>query len=391
METVKNVNRLVDFENMLTMKENNQEMDLTNAKKFISSFISTNFFFHSQKQNYIRKTNSTNTGSTQQQDADDISDHQNITIGEGVPHPNTVESDLKYFKVNKTFFHCCFDTLSKELFSKLKISYIEQETKERYLRAILDNPILVVESKDNIELEKKNIELKSRLKSQKESVDETCKKLEQVISKICNDYDSMIQQAIEANNMLKEIEKMEEEIKELQDNQQNMEQNLPLKDSLSLLSSQTKKSSKLKKDIEQFQLVYERKKKQLKEAIDDVKKQENEKRCCEAFAKEVLNTRRTFAMSNKYKKEHSGIWHQSLLNLQTALLQIKKFQYDESQEHVSFTLETRKGCLPIHLYFKNGQFYDAHTDPSINIQEIVFQAKKYNDPLFFINTILLKI
>ncbi|KAG5513346.1 hypothetical protein PMAC_001409 [Pneumocystis sp. 'macacae'] len=344
-------------------KENKENVNLEDAQKCISSFLSAKLFLHSQKQDYIRKTSSANTGSTvaQQQNTDDISNVQNEVGEEDISDPNIVESDLKYFK---------------ELFSKLKFSYIEQETKERYLRAILDDPILVVEHKDNIELEKKNVELKSHLKSRKEDVDKTCKELEQTVSKVCNDYETTIQQAIEADHMLKEIEKMEKEIEELKDNEKNQEQNLPLKDSLSLLSSQTKKASKLKKDIDQFQAVYEHKKEQLKETIDEVKKRENEKQCCEAFAKEAIHTRQLSTMNEKYKKEQSGLWYQSLLDLQTTLLQIKNFRYDNSQERIDLTLKTRKGHLPIHLFFKNGLFHDACVDLNIDIEKTLSQAKQ---------------
>ncbi|CCJ30856.1 unnamed protein product [Pneumocystis jirovecii] len=216
-------------------------------------------------------------------------------------------------------------------------------------------------------------------------------------------YETTIQQAVEADHMLKEIEKMEAEIKELKDSEKNQEQNLPLKDSLSLLSTQTKKSSTLKKDIDQFQAIYECKKKQLKETIDEVKKRENEKQHCEAFAKEAIHTRQLSTMNKKYRKEHSGLWsiflfvntffssshrYQSLLDLQTTLLQIKNLRHDNSQECIDFTLKTRKGHLPIRLFFKDGRFHDAYVDLAIDIKKALSQAKQYNNPLFFINTIL---
>ncbi|EMR09329.1 hypothetical protein PNEG_02284 [Pneumocystis murina B123] len=354
-------------------KENN--MDLLNIQKAISSFISTKLFIHSQKQDYIRKTNSAITTSSQQSDLDKISNLQIMEINENVPSPNMVESDLKYFK---------------ELFSKLKFSYIEQETKERYLRAILDDPILVIENKDNLELEKKNMELKSLLKNTKESLNATCQNLEQTISKVCNEYEIMIQQALEASDMLKEIEKMEAEIEELKDNEQNAEQNLSLKDSLSLLSSQTAKSIKLKKDIKNYQTIYQHKKKQLEEATEEIRKSENEKQSCETFAKEALHTRNTFSTDNRYKKEQTCLWYQSLLDLQTSLFEIKNLKQDNTKEHIYFTLKTHTGDINIHICFKDGRFHDIYTDPPVHTKDILMEAKKRNDPLFLINNILSK-
>ncbi|KTW26357.1 hypothetical protein T552_02840 [Pneumocystis carinii B80] len=350
-------------------------MDLLDIQKAISSFMSTKLFIHSQKQDYIKKTNSAITTSSQQTGLDKNSNVQMMEMNENVPGLNMVESDLKYFK---------------ELFSKLKFSYIEQETKERYLRAILDDPILVVENKDNLELEKKNMELKSLLKNTKESLNETCQNLEQTISKVCNEYEIMIQQALEASDMLKEIEKMEAEIEELKDNEQNAEQNLPLKDSLSLLTSQTAKSIKLKKDIKNYQAIYENKKKQLEEVVEETKKSEKEKQSCEAFAKEALHTRNTFSTDNRYKKEQTCLWYQSLLDLQTSLFEIKNIKQDNTKEHIYLTLKTHMGDINIHIYFKDGRFHDIYTDPHIYTKDILLEAKKRNDPIFLINKILSK-
>ncbi|KAI9808576.1 MAG: hypothetical protein M1825_003725 [Sarcosagium campestre] len=54
-----------------------------------------------------------------------------------------------------------------ELFSKLRFSYLEQVTKEKFLRAILGDPPLLVEAQDNIELEAQLVEAKAQLKEQK--------------------------------------------------------------------------------------------------------------------------------------------------------------------------------------------------------------------------------
>jgi hypothetical protein len=58
----------------------------------------------------------------------------------------------------------------KELFSKLRFSYVEQVTKEKFLRAIVGDPPLVVGHNENIELEAQLAEVKAELKSRKEEV-----------------------------------------------------------------------------------------------------------------------------------------------------------------------------------------------------------------------------
>lgn len=56
----------------------------------------------------------------------------------------------------------------QELFSKLRFSYLEQVTKEKFLRAIVGDPPLVVGHNENVELETQLAEVKAELKSRKE-------------------------------------------------------------------------------------------------------------------------------------------------------------------------------------------------------------------------------
>ena len=66
----------------------------------------------------------------------------------------------------------------KELFSKLRFSYIEQVTKEKFLRAITSDVPLFVEPAENARLEQQLAEEKVALKAQKSEVEELVKQLE---------------------------------------------------------------------------------------------------------------------------------------------------------------------------------------------------------------------
>ncbi len=79
------------------------------------------------------------------------------------PSPASLEADLSHYK---------------ELFSKLRFSYLEQVTKEKFLRAIVGDPPLVVEHTENIELEAQLADVKTVLKAQKENVAEMVRELE---------------------------------------------------------------------------------------------------------------------------------------------------------------------------------------------------------------------
>lgn len=67
----------------------------------------------------------------------------------------------------------------QELFSKLRFSYLEQVTKEKFLRAIVGEPPLIVDHQENIELETELAEVKAILKAQKEDVANMVKELDE--------------------------------------------------------------------------------------------------------------------------------------------------------------------------------------------------------------------
>ena len=66
----------------------------------------------------------------------------------------------------------------QELFSKLRFSYLEQVTKEKFLKAIVGEPPQIVDHHENIELEAQLAEVKAVLKAQKEDVANMVKALE---------------------------------------------------------------------------------------------------------------------------------------------------------------------------------------------------------------------
>ncbi|KAL9024295.1 MAG: hypothetical protein Q9196_006619, partial [Gyalolechia fulgens] len=78
-----------------------------------------------------------------------------LSLSEPNPTPQSLAADLSHYR---------------DLFSKLRFSYLEQVTKEKFLRAIVGEPPLVVNNAENVELAKQLAEIKQVLKMQKEHV-----------------------------------------------------------------------------------------------------------------------------------------------------------------------------------------------------------------------------
>lgn len=106
------------------------------------------------------------------------------------PSPASLEADLSHYKVRNTLSNprrsprtfpaiiILTHYLTQELFSKLRFSYLEQVTKEKFLRAIVGDPPLIVEQQENVELEAQLAVVKAELKAQKVEVADMVEELE---------------------------------------------------------------------------------------------------------------------------------------------------------------------------------------------------------------------
>lgn len=101
----------------------------------------------------------------------------------------------------------------KELFSKLKFQYLEQETREKFLRAILENPPLYVEKQDIDTKIDTNAELKRDLKQLKQKQQQLELELRDLALDVLEMYEVFQGKTRATELMLEEIEVMEQELK----------------------------------------------------------------------------------------------------------------------------------------------------------------------------------
>lgn len=94
------------------------------------------------------------------------------------PSPASLNDDLFHYKVSRVVREDTGTDWAQELFSKLRFSYVEQVTKEKFLRAIVGEPPQIVEHQENVELEQELAGEKAELKAQKVAVAEMLQLLE---------------------------------------------------------------------------------------------------------------------------------------------------------------------------------------------------------------------
>ncbi|KAF9889792.1 hypothetical protein FE257_006882 [Aspergillus nanangensis] len=165
------------------------------------------------------------------------------------PTPASLEADLTHYK---------------ELFSKLRFSYVEQVTKEKFLRAIVGDPPLVVGHNENVELETRMAEVKAELRARKEDVRTMIEEMEKKGRELAERYKNVQLQITQLSTLPESIENLESTIASLRAHKvSNMDssssQNLPLPATLSLLSEREAELAALNRQLAAVQNALPRK------------------------------------------------------------------------------------------------------------------------------------
>ncbi|KAL4997680.1 hypothetical protein BDV10DRAFT_169342 [Aspergillus recurvatus] len=165
------------------------------------------------------------------------------------PSPASLEADLSHYK---------------ELFSKLRFSYVEQVTKEKFLRAIVGDPPLVVGHNENVELEAQLAEVKAELKARKEEVRLMVEEMEKMARNLATRYKNVQLQMTQLATLPESIENLDSTIaalraKQIANSDTSSSQSLPLPATLSLLAKREAELAALNRQIAAAQNTLPRK------------------------------------------------------------------------------------------------------------------------------------
>ena len=135
----------------------------------------------------------------------DFQSHMN-KINETVENPILINDEINF---------------QKENFSKLKFQYLEQETKEKFLRSLFDNPPISIQQEDINKLQEENVHSKQALKALKESMNNKMNDIHEISRETVELNEEYQNKYNETNKMLDEVLRMEEKINSIIDNQQD--------------------------------------------------------------------------------------------------------------------------------------------------------------------------
>ncbi|KND87365.1 Kinetochore protein Sos7 [Tolypocladium ophioglossoides CBS 100239] len=189
------------------------------------------------------------TSSTPQDTRQRASDASNASL-DG-PTPAGLEADLAHYT---------------ELFAKLRFSYVEQVTKEKFIRAIVGDPPLIVTMQENLDLENENGEAKAQLKSLKLDVADMVTELEKKGRELSQRYERVQTETAQLEELPAKIQELEAQVYDLRVAHEfpgsDLSFNLPLTKTLGLVAKRKAEQQELARELEALQAKAPRKRKE---------------------------------------------------------------------------------------------------------------------------------
>lgn len=201
---------------------------------------------------------------------------------DGHPTPASLAADLTHYR---------------DLFSKLRFSYLEQVTKEKFLRAIVGDPPLIIENAENVELESQLKEVKAVLKEQKEHVASMGEELERRGRKLARRYEQVGLRTEMLGRLPGEIEGLEERIRILREENQGavegMGGGMGLEGILELTREKERQREEVESKLKSLQREMPGKGRELERLMGELEGLEREKEKAVEGAREAVRSRKT--------------------------------------------------------------------------------------------------
>lgn len=229
------------------------------------------------------------------------------------PTPASLEADLAHYR---------------ELFAKLRFSYVEQVTKEKFIRAIVGDPPLIVTPQENLALEKENAAAKTALKALKLEVADMVEELERRGRELTQRYERVSLETASLRELPGKMAGLGARIAELraaqaQEPGQNPNLGLPLARTLELVDERRRQKHELDRQLEQLQSQVPRKRKEMERLQAELQPLEQKRLNSTAAAREARRRKEAALGGVEDDLEERGRWWRAS---ETALKQMLDIQ-----------------------------------------------------------------
>ncbi|KAI5246594.1 hypothetical protein E4T47_00422 [Aureobasidium subglaciale] len=202
----------------------------------------------------------------------------------------------------------------KDLFSKLRFSYVEQVTKERFLKAIVAHPPDLVDAAENARLEHHLAQAKAALKAKKDHTNQTVHELQQLATQLAQSHELIKLQTTQLHSLPNDIQNLDATIANLkaaQDTPSDLAMlNLPLHSTKSLLSDKDSELARLDRDLADLQSTLPDKKRHVASLKADLEPIQSRKRSAISDAQEAQKKRGQHALAQDL--DERGKWLKSV-------------------------------------------------------------------------------
>ncbi|KEQ89515.1 hypothetical protein M438DRAFT_401604 [Aureobasidium pullulans EXF-150] len=202
----------------------------------------------------------------------------------------------------------------KDLFSKLRFSYVEQVTKERFLKAIVADPPHLVDAAENARLEQHLAQAKAALKAKKEHTNQKVQELQDLGTRLAQSHELIHLQTTQLHALPADIQNLDITIANLKAAQETPSShpmlNLPLRPTNSLLAEKLSDLARLDREIAELQSTLPDKKRRVASLQADLEPIESRKRSAITQAKDAQKKRGQHVLAQDL--DERGKWLKSV-------------------------------------------------------------------------------
>ncbi|KAJ1983444.1 hypothetical protein H4R34_001278 [Dimargaris verticillata] len=221
--------------------------------------------------------------------------------------PAAVEAELSYYN---------------ELFEKLKFNYLEQATKERFIRDLMQEPPLVVDQEDIQELEASNVEHKQRLKQRKGEMQRYSEKLSSLAHDVVAAYCQTKDDFTTTPDLLREIRDLESQIQRIEA-EDDSTQKLTIQESQMKLNEQLAHLATVSTEIDEHKARLAALNQAIQKHQDQVHSLESECKSASYFANEAQR----LAQTQSPQIQSLYQWYKDARETLMGLFGIRQVQY----------------------------------------------------------------
>ncbi|KAK3363677.1 hypothetical protein B0T25DRAFT_576233 [Lasiosphaeria hispida] len=230
------------------------------------------------------------------------------------PSPASLEADLAHYK---------------ELFAKLRFSYVEQVTKEKFIRAIVGDPPLIVTAQENADLEAGNAEAKAALKALKTEVADMVAELEARGRGLAARYERAQRETAALREVPERMAAVEERVRQMKSDEEGgggrgePEMNMPLAKTAALVEARRREQRELGRALEQLGAQAPRKRKEVERLRAELAQLEAKRVHSTTAAREAKRRKEDAQGGVEDDLEAKGRWYRAT---ETALNQVLDIQ-----------------------------------------------------------------